>query len=80
MCLGALSFSGVQSVVCGARSGDAEAIGFEQGRKPEPWTAALEQCGIAVIQDVARQEAIDVLHTSEESIRSDCHLAETFQC
>lgn len=70
MCLGALSFSGVQSVVCGARSGDAEAIGFEQGRKPEPWTAALEQRGIAVIQDVARQEAIDVLLAYQRGVHS----------
>lgn len=70
MCLGALSFSGLQSVVCGARAEDAEAIGFEQGMKPEPWTAALERHGIAVIQDVARQDAVDVLLAYQRGVRS----------
>lgn len=61
MCLGAISWSGVRSLVCGARGSDAEAVGFDEGPKPDNWTAALEQRGIAVTVDVGRSVAIQVL-------------------
>ena len=33
-CLGALVWSGVSSVVCGAHSEDAQAVGFDEGPRP----------------------------------------------
>lgn len=61
MCFGAIPWSGVRRLVCGARAADAEAIGFEEGPKPRAWVAALERRGIAVVRDVRRREAIAVL-------------------
>ena len=61
MCLGAIPWSGVRSLVCGAREEDARRIGFDEGTKPPDWGAALEQRGIPVIQDVCREEAAAVL-------------------
>ena len=68
MCFGALPFSGVESLACAARSGDAEAIGFDQAMKPEPWPALLHQRGIAVLQDVVRKEAVDVLMAYQQRV------------
>jgi len=61
MCLGAIPFSGVQRVVCGARGEDAEAIGFDEGDKPDSWAQKLIDRGIAVELDVARDSAVAVL-------------------
>jgi tRNA(Arg) A34 adenosine deaminase TadA len=61
MCFGALPWSAVQRLVCGARASDAEAIGFDEGPKPARWAAALERRGIEVLRDVGRQEAVAVL-------------------
>jgi tRNA(Arg) A34 adenosine deaminase TadA len=61
MCFGALPWSGVAALVCGARAADAEAIGFDEGPKPARWAAALERRGIAVARDVLRSEARAVL-------------------
>lgn len=61
MCFGALPWSAVRSLVCGARARDAEAIGFDEGPKPARWAAALEQRGIRVLRDVGRREAVAVL-------------------
>jgi len=63
MCLGAVIWSGVRRLVCGARDEDAREIGFDEGPKPHAWPAALEKRGIAVLQDVGRQAAVDVLRT-----------------
>ncbi|MEM8931626.1 MAG: nucleoside deaminase [Acidobacteriota bacterium] len=60
-CFGAVPWSGVRRVVCGAHTEDAEAIGFDEGPKPERWTAALEARGIAVRLGVLRDEARAVL-------------------
>lgn len=57
MCFGAIPWSGVAALVCGARAADAEAIGFDEGPKPARWVAALERRGIAVVRDVLRDEA-----------------------
>jgi tRNA(Arg) A34 adenosine deaminase TadA len=70
MCFGAIPFSGVHSVVCGARAQDAETIGFDQGMKPEQWSAGLEQRGIVVITDVARGEAVEVFSAYQHRTRS----------
>jgi len=60
-CFGALVWSGIQRLVCGANTGDAEAIGFDEGPKPEAWVRSLEARGITVTQGVRREEACAVL-------------------
>ena len=61
MCLGAVPWSGVRRVICGARGKDACAIGFDEGAKPADWIGALRQRGIEVTRDVRRDEARAVL-------------------
>jgi tRNA(Arg) A34 adenosine deaminase TadA len=62
MCFGAIPLSGVRSLVCGARSEDAEVFGFDEGAKPKHWVKALEERGIAVTRDVCREEAVGIFH------------------
>ena len=45
MCLGAITWSGIRGLACGARGSDAESIGFDEGPKPENWETALENTG-----------------------------------
>ena len=61
MCSGAIPWSGVRRLVCGARDEDARAVGFDEGHKMEDWVLALNERGIAVLHDVLRTEAVDVL-------------------
>jgi tRNA(Arg) A34 adenosine deaminase TadA len=61
MCFGAVPWSGVQQLVCGARDEDARAIGFDEGPKLTDWVSALNSRGIAVQRDVLREEAAAVL-------------------
>jgi len=61
MCFGAIPWSGVSRLVCGARDEDARRIGFDEGPKLKDWVQALESRGIQVIRNVLRQEAISVL-------------------
>lgn len=61
MCLGAVPWSGVTSLVCGARDEDARAVGFDEGIKPPNWMADLETAGISVTRDIQRDHAADVL-------------------
>jgi len=61
MCYGAIPWSGVRKLVCGARCEDAEAIGYDEGAKPRAWARALEVRGISVAQNVCREEAVAVL-------------------
>ena len=61
MCLGAVCWSGVRSVVCGARDEDARRIGFDEGPKPQDWVRSLESRGISVVQVVLREQAAAVL-------------------
>jgi tRNA(Arg) A34 adenosine deaminase TadA len=61
MCLGAIPWSGVRSLVCGARDEDARAAGFDEGSKREDWVRELEARGIAVARDVLRESAANVL-------------------
>ena len=62
MCFGAIPWSGVRRLVCGARGEDAQAIGFDEGPKLKDWTAALSDRGIDVIRDVCREKATAVLN------------------
>jgi tRNA(Arg) A34 adenosine deaminase TadA len=60
-CFGAIVWSGVTRLVCGATTADAESIGFDEGPKPEFWPDVLEQRGITVELNVRRNEARAVL-------------------
>jgi tRNA(Arg) A34 adenosine deaminase TadA len=61
MCLGAVAWSGVGRLVCGARETDATAVGFDEGPKPADWPGALAARGIEIVRDVLRDEARAVL-------------------
>jgi len=61
MCLGAICWSGIGRVICGARDQDAREIGFDEGPKPEDWVRSLERRGISIIQNVLRKQAKAVL-------------------
>jgi tRNA(Arg) A34 adenosine deaminase TadA len=61
MCLGAVCWSGVKKVICGASDEDAREIGFDEGPKPQDWVRSLENRGITVIRDVCRKQATAVL-------------------
>jgi tRNA(Arg) A34 adenosine deaminase TadA len=61
MCLGAIPWSGVNSILCGASKHDAEAAGFDEGDRPDRWTDRLEARGIQVITKLLRTEAAEVL-------------------
>lgn len=61
MCLGAVCWSGVRRVVCGARDEDAREIGFDEGPKPQDWVRSLENRGIGVVRDVLQEQAKAVL-------------------
>jgi tRNA(Arg) A34 adenosine deaminase TadA len=62
MCLGAVTWSGVRRLVCGASDADARAIGFDEGIKASDWPERLRQRGITVRQGVCRAQAVDVLN------------------
>lgn len=61
MCYGATPWTGITRLVCGAREADAEAIGFDEGPKPDDWIERLAARGIEVERDVLRTEAAKVL-------------------
>ena len=61
MCLGAIGWSGLKSVVCAARGEDAEEIGFDEGAKPADWVGSLRQRRIEVARDVLRDQARAIL-------------------
>jgi tRNA(Arg) A34 adenosine deaminase TadA len=67
MCFGAIMWSGVRKVTCGARESDATAIGFDEAPKPKHWVAALKRRGISVVQDVCRSEAIAVFRLYQQT-------------
>ncbi len=61
MCLGAIPWSGVGRLVCGARDHDARSIGFDEGAKISNWIETLTTRGINVRTDLLRNEAKSVL-------------------
>lgn len=63
MCLGAIPWSGVRGLVCGARDEDARAIGFDEGVKPGAWIDAFNKHGIEVVRDVLRNESREILQS-----------------
>jgi tRNA(Arg) A34 adenosine deaminase TadA len=67
MCLGAVLWSGVRRVICGATRDDAERVSFDEGPVfPESYRYLAER-GIAIERGVLREEARRVL---EEYARS----------
>jgi tRNA(Arg) A34 adenosine deaminase TadA len=60
-CFGALIWSGIQELVCGATTADVETIGFDEGPKPQPWHSILEANGFSVVQELLRSDAVAVL-------------------
>lgn len=61
MCFGAVPWSGIKSLVCGAYKTDAEAAGFDEGDKPADWAGSLQRRGIDVQCSVLRERAAEVL-------------------
>ena len=57
MCFGALPWSGIRHLTCGARDEDARAIGFDEGPKHPDWQHELEKRGIGVTTDICRNQA-----------------------
>lgn len=66
MCFGAIPWSGVAGLVCGARDEDARRIGFDEGPKLHDWIQALESRGIQVVRNVLREDAVSVLQLYKE--------------
>ncbi|MBL39073.1 MAG: tRNA-specific adenosine deaminase [Xanthomonadales bacterium] len=61
MCLGAIPWSGVQRVVCGATKRDAEITGFDEGERPGDWIGVLNRRGIDVQTEILQADAAEVL-------------------
>ncbi len=67
MCFGAIPWSGIRQLVCGAKGEDARRIGFDEGPKHPGWIRELEVRGIHVQTDVCRAEAALVLNNYHEN-------------
>jgi tRNA(Arg) A34 adenosine deaminase TadA len=61
MCLGAVLWSGVRGMVCGADRDDATALSFEEGPVFPQSYVYLQERGVAITRGVLRQEAAGVL-------------------
>ena len=62
MCMGAIPWSGIKSLICCASDEDARAIGFDEGDKPDHWIKKYNARGIEVIVDLLRSKAAEVLY------------------
>jgi tRNA(Arg) A34 adenosine deaminase TadA len=67
MCLGAILWSGVRRLVCGATREDATALGFDEGPVFDQSYDHLEARGIAVVRGRCRAEAAAVLELYRRS-------------
>ena len=76
MCFGAIPWSGITRLVCGARDEDARSIGFDEGPKLPNWQEALEKRGILVSRDVLRGEAVACLISMLEQAERSTTLVE----
>lgn len=61
MCLGAIPWSGVRRVLCGATKRDAEVTGFDEGERIDDWIGMLGRRGIEVRTGILQPEAAAVL-------------------
>jgi tRNA(Arg) A34 adenosine deaminase TadA len=76
MCLGAIPWSGVKRVVCGARDEDARRIGFDEGAKVANWIEELQKRGIEVATDICRDQAkavLDLYHNRGGLVYNSSH-------
>jgi tRNA(Arg) A34 adenosine deaminase TadA len=60
-CLGAVFFSGMERLVCGATRDDSELFGFDEGPRSRQWISLLVARGISVARRVCQAEARAVL-------------------
>lgn len=61
MCFGALPWSGIRSLVIAGSGSELEEItGFDEGPIHPEWKAELEKRGISVLENILKQDAIDV--------------------
>ena len=67
MCLGAIPWSGVVSILCGANEADARAVGFDEGAKPAHWQQILKNHGIAIMENVLHHQAHQVLQDYKDA-------------
>jgi tRNA(Arg) A34 adenosine deaminase TadA len=63
MCLGAIHWSGVTRLVCGATREDAESLGFDEGPVFDESYRYLERHGVEVVHGIRREEAADVMQS-----------------
>ena len=63
MCLGAIHWSGVTRLVCGATREDAESLGFDEGPVFDESYSYLEQHGVEVVHGIRSDEAAEVMRT-----------------
>lgn len=63
MCIGAIHWSGVKSIIASARDADVREIGFDEGNKPPDWVDHFAANGVKVTPDVLREGGIAVLQT-----------------
>jgi tRNA(Arg) A34 adenosine deaminase TadA len=61
MCMGAIPWSGISRLLCGARDEDAREIGFDEGNKPHDWVEDFHKRKITVVRDLCRDAAKQVL-------------------
>jgi len=61
MCCTAILWAGIQAVFCAAATSDVEAIGFDEGLKPDDWARSLSRRGVSVTKGLLRDEAVLVL-------------------
>lgn len=66
MCLGAIPWSGVSSVLCGADKADAEAAGFDEGDRSADWMGMLERRGVRARTGILRSRAAAVFRRYAE--------------
>ena len=62
MCLGAVPWSGVTSLLCGATKADAEAAGFDEGDRSGEWIEQLARRGVSVHTGILRTVAAEVIN------------------
>ncbi len=67
-CYGATVWAGIDRLLIGARAEDVEALTpFDEGPLPADWAGELERRGIAVVRDIHREAAREVLRAYGES-------------
>lgn len=60
-CFGAIVWAGLHGLASAATTPDVEAIGFNEGPKPERWDQRLRDLGMGVTLELGRKSAQEVL-------------------